>query len=83
MSLSVSLLSDISSREPTIYTIFFRKNLHLYLYSITYIKHICLTEILKRGWGALYVSHHDWSTKKILGSRWFEKAKIILETINF
>ena len=35
-------------------------------------------EILKRG--ALYVGHHGWSTKKILGFRWSKKAKITLET---
>ena len=39
-------------------------------------------EILKRG-GAFYVGHHGWTTKKILGLRWFEKAKITLETISF
>ena len=49
MSVSVSLMSDILSRQPTIYTIFFGKDVHLY--SITYIKHFCLSgvdpEILK------------------------------------
>ena len=30
--------------------------------------------------GALYVGHHDWPTKKILGFRWSKKAKITLET---
>ena len=39
-------------------------------------------EILKRG-GALYVGHHGWRIKKILGFRWSKKAKIALETINF
>ena len=39
------------------------------------------TEILKRG--ALYVGHHGWPTKKILGFRWSKKAKITLETISF
>ena len=48
--------------------------------------HICLTagadpEILKRG--ALYVSHHGWSTMKILGFRWSKKAKLTLETKAF
>ena len=38
-------------------------------------------EILKRG--ALYVSHHGWPTKKVLGFRWPKKAKITLETISF
>ena len=38
-------------------------------------------EILKRG--ALYVGHHDWSTKKILVFKWSIKAKIMLETISF
>ena len=33
--------------------------------------------------GALYVGHHGSSMKKILSLRWFEKAKITLETINF
>ena len=37
--------------------------------------------ILKRG--ALYVGHHGWLTKKILGLRWFEKVKITLGTISF
>ena len=43
------------------------------------------SEILKGGrrWGALYVGHHGWPTKKILGFRWFKKAKITLETIVF
>ena len=42
-------------------------------------------EILKRGWGwgALYVGHHGWPTKKVLGFRWSKKAKITLETIAF
>ena len=39
-------------------------------------------EILKGG-GALYVDHHDWPTKKILGLRWSKKARITLETISF
>ena len=38
-------------------------------------------EILKRG--ALYVGHHGWPTKKILGFRWSKKAKITLETKAF
>ena len=36
-----------------------------------------------RGWGkgvALYVGHHRWPTKKILGFRWSRKAKRTLET---
>ena len=37
----------------------------------------------KKGMGALYVSHHGWSTKKVLGFRWSKKAKITLETISF
>ena len=32
---------------------------------------------------ALYVSHHGWPAKKILGFRWSKKAKITLETIGF
>ena len=28
----------------------------------------------------LYVNHHGWPTKKILGFRWFKKAKVTLET---
>ena len=32
---------------------------------------------------ALYVGHHGWPTKKILGFRWSKMAKITLETINF
>ena len=32
---------------------------------------------------ALYVGHHGWPTKKILGFRWSKKAKITLETISF
>ena len=35
-------------------------------------------EILKRG--ELYVGHHGWPSKKILGFRWSKKAKITLET---
>ena len=34
--------------------------------------------ILKRR-GALYVGHHSWSTKKILGFRLFERAKITIK----
>ena len=30
--------------------------------------------------GVLYVSHHGWLMKKILGFRWSKKAKITLET---
>ena len=36
-------------------------------------------EILKRG--ALYVDHHGWPAKKILGFRWSKKTEITLETI--
>ena len=32
---------------------------------------------------ALYIGHHGSRTKKILGFRWSEKAKITLETISF
>ena len=32
---------------------------------------------------ALYVGHHGWPTKKMLGFRWSKKAKITLETISF
>ena len=32
---------------------------------------------------ALYVGHHGWPPKKILGFRWSKKAKITLETISF
>ena len=32
---------------------------------------------------ALYVGHHGWPTKKILGFRWSKKAKITLETKSF
>ena len=32
---------------------------------------------------ALYVGHHGWPTKKILGFRWSKKAKITLEIISF
>ena len=32
---------------------------------------------------ALYVGHHGWPTKKILGFRWSRKAKITLKTISF
>ena len=39
-------------------------------------------EIFKRG-GALYVGHHDWSAKKILGFRWSKKVEVTLETITF
>ena len=31
--------------------------------------------------GALYVNHHGWPTKKIVGFRWSKKAKITLETM--
>ena len=37
------------------------------------------SEILKRG--ALYVAHHGWLTRKILGFRWSEKAEMTLETM--
>ena len=32
---------------------------------------------------ALYVYHHGWPTKNILGFRWSKKAKTTLETISF
>ena len=38
-------------------------------------------EIFKRE--ALYVGHHGWPAKKILGLRWSKKAEITLETIGF
>ena len=40
---------------------------------------------LEKGWegGRLYVNHHNWQMKKILGLRWSKKAKITLETISF
>ena len=38
-------------------------------------------EILKKG--VLYMGHHGWPTKKILGFRWSKKVKITLETITF
>ena len=45
---------------------------------------------LKKGWiqrfrqeGALYVGHHSWPTKKILGFEWSKKANVTLETITF
>ena len=44
----------------------------------------------KQGWiqrfwkeVVLYVGHHGWPTKKILGFRWSKKTKITLETISF
>ena len=39
-------------------------------------------EILKRE-GELYVGHHGWPAKKILGFRWSKKAEITLEIISF
>ena len=33
--------------------------------------------------GALYVNHHGWRTKKILGFRCSKKAEITLQTISF
>ena len=36
-------------------------------------------KILKKG----RVCHHDWTTQKILGFRWFKKTKITLETVSF
>ena len=40
---------------------------------------------IKRIWKgvALYVGHHGWATKKLLGFRWSKKAKITLEAISF
>ena len=38
---------------------------------------LCLKNAFKN---ALYVDHHGWPTKKILGFRWSKKAKIMLET---
>ena len=38
-------------------------------------------DIFKKG--ALYIGHHGWPTKKILGFRWSEEAEITLETISF
>ena len=35
-----------------------------------------------KGW-ALYVGHHGWPAKNILGFRWSKKAEITLETISF
>ena len=39
-------------------------------------------EIFKRE-GVVYVGHHGWPMKKILGFRWSKKAKITLETKAF
>ena len=33
--------------------------------------------------GTLYVGHHYWKKKKMLGFRWSKKVKITLETISF
>ena len=40
---------------------------------------------IQRFWkgAVLYVGHHGWPTKKILGFRWSKKAKITLESIRF
>ena len=38
-------------------------------------------ETLKKG--TLYVGHHSWPRKKILGFGWSKKAKMRLEIINF
>ena len=40
---------------------------------------------IQRFWkrGALYVGHHGWLAKKMLGFRWSKKAKIKLETTSF
>ena len=38
-------------------------------------------EILKKR--ALYVAHHGWPGKKIIGFRWSKKAKITLKSISF
>ena len=35
------------------------------------------------GRGALFIGHHNWSTKKILSFRWSKKAKITLQTKAF
>ena len=35
---------------------------------------------MKSGGVALYVAHHGWPTKKILGFRWSKKATVTLET---
>ena len=41
-------------------------------------------DIFKReGWGTLYLRHHGWPAKKILGFRWSKKAEVRLETISF
>ena len=41
-------------------------------------------EIFKTGGGGvLYVGHHGWSAKKILGFSWSKNAEITLETISF
>ena len=46
---------------------------------------VCFQERIQRFWKgvALYVVHHGWPTKKILGFRWSKKAKTTLETISF
>ena len=36
-----------------------------------------------KGVGLLYIGHHDWPMKNILGFGWSKKAKITLETIRF
>ena len=43
-----------------------------------------MQERIRRFWKgvALYVSHHGWPTKKLLGFRWSKKAKTTLETIS-
>ena len=35
----------------------------------------------QKGGGELYVRHHGWLTKKILGFRWSKKAKITLKNV--
>ena len=37
----------------------------------------------EKGGGSLYVGHHGWPTKKLLGFRWSKKVKITLETKAF
>ena len=52
---------------------------------ITMMKNCSKQGRIQRFWKgvALYVGHHGWPAKKIVGFRWPKKSEITLETISF
>ena len=71
--------STLSERKLFIYSF-------IYWYYLKSIKILhSIQKRIQRFWKgmALYVGHHGWPTKKILGFRWCKKIKTTLETLSF